>query len=609
MGRTEKVFDDFSSAEEQRLSLALKAAAAQLEAMVADLKQDSLAHNSSSGQGISPQRSHFVNSFSSIAHSSPARPALLSSATSSPNGIDTSGHTNLMHTYQPVGITAVTEKKANDCHDATVKPQIANRSSSDPSVSCAPSSIAWNVEGLTSSFATNVTGTGSALPKRVDVLSGVSSSRRDAFPESATTPQNVRDISPTRRAVIEVKPSAPPPPPPGSGTHLKHFATHTNSYLHQHHAHALVAAAAEKGVHIIQPYSTPKQQITDEAVDSEARSAAYQLQQTKVQRLHQGNSTREPSPHRSASVGSLQRVASNSPYRPIISAIPQDYYGRTPSSNPITGRNNNQRSLLSRSPPRGQGVRQGPSRDVSTLSTQQKGTIDGKGGDADYHQQRQLQLLSTSPHRSASTSNQRATNFTVSSARGSSRQPAASGSYQRSRSGRSDGGGVGYMDTLTYTRGASERSTTAKHTFFHTISPAADREASVNLSIATTNTNTGRSPFTITLWDGRYQNSDKRERVVVGAGFIFLTQVTERAAKSLGCAPSPEILFTPMGHPIAKISDLRPDQHYLMLPAGCGYRADTVPVALLKRLVVAKDLLLMEGAADRNGGQAAHFEV
>ena len=146
----------------------------------------------------------------------------------------------------------------------------------------------------------------------------------------------------------------------------------------------------------------------------------------------------------------------------------------------------------------------------------------------------------------------------------------------------------------------------------HNVSAASASAASASattpmLGEFVTNAVTGRQPFSITLWDGRYQNSEVRRRVLVHSGLVYLTQVTERAARSMGCAPASEVLFTPMGQPIARIEQLEPEGDYLMLPAGCAYRADTVPLALLQRLVVARDLALMNGGGGPPHGTSVYY--
>lgn len=103
------------------------------------------------------------------------------------------------------------------------------------------------------------------------------------------------------------------------------------------------------------------------------------------------------------------------------------------------------------------------------------------------------------------------------------------------------------------------------------------------------------APMWITVWPGLHRNGNPH-RILVNKGYRLLQPVIEKAAKETTCQPTPNVLYTPDGKPIAQLHQLVHGSDYLILPSGCRYNEETVPTLLLQKLVKsARDELAFSG--------------
>lgn len=103
-------------------------------------------------------------------------------------------------------------------------------------------------------------------------------------------------------------------------------------------------------------------------------------------------------------------------------------------------------------------------------------------------------------------------------------------------------------------------------------------------SRAGANALSGGHAFWINVWSGIERNGAMK-RLLVPQGAATMQYVLERAARETLCQPAPNVLYTPDGRIVSKLEDIVPGRDYLVLPTGTRYREDTVPTALLEKLV------------------------
>jgi len=90
-------------------------------------------------------------------------------------------------------------------------------------------------------------------------------------------------------------------------------------------------------------------------------------------------------------------------------------------------------------------------------------------------------------------------------------------------------------------------------------------------------------PFWITVWPGLERHGHPTR--VLLQSYRTMQQVIEKACKETKTQPQPNVLYTPDGRTVANLADVRPGLDYLVIPSGTMYREDSVPTALLKKLV------------------------
>lgn len=91
------------------------------------------------------------------------------------------------------------------------------------------------------------------------------------------------------------------------------------------------------------------------------------------------------------------------------------------------------------------------------------------------------------------------------------------------------------------------------------------------------------APVWITVWPGVHRHSQGKR--LFTHQYRTLQQLLERAAHELNCQPVGPLLYTPDGRSVSDLADVKPEHDYIVLPSGCKYREDSVPTALLQKLV------------------------
>lgn len=82
-------------------------------------------------------------------------------------------------------------------------------------------------------------------------------------------------------------------------------------------------------------------------------------------------------------------------------------------------------------------------------------------------------------------------------------------------------------------------------------------------------------------------------RLLVPARCYYIESVLQAAASLAQCRPAPHCLFEVNGHPIRRLDELIPEQHYLIFPCGGFYRRSAIPSALLWKLKIEARQALM----------------
>eukprot|EP00760_Papus_ankaliazontas_P014175 PhM_4_TR15971/c1_g1_i1/m.98034 len=90
-------------------------------------------------------------------------------------------------------------------------------------------------------------------------------------------------------------------------------------------------------------------------------------------------------------------------------------------------------------------------------------------------------------------------------------------------------------------------------------------------------------PFWITVWPGLQRQGGPTK--VLMQNCRTMAQLLEKVCRDTRVQPQPSVLYTPDGRAISSLNDIRPGLDYLVVPSGTTYREDSVPTALLQKLV------------------------